>query len=263
MSAAILVSDFNPSEVDFNFFKTDKTKKVYVNRSASSRQSIQLQLCEGKPDSALRAPFGISTPMPGAVDNGRKSMEVAVTCPQLGEKLRALDERIKGYLVEDSLQCFGKTVTRELIDEKYTSPYREFNEAGKNNLLRLKVPDECEILGLIAYDEATGTMKCARRSQESIQRGSMIIPSVEITPVWFVSRDTQVGISLTVTNMIVDEREGVAKGPNRTGAAAFRFASGVTMQIEDDAPPGAIDLDEPPAKKQCVEPAEARPTDFL
>lgn len=242
------VSDFNPDNVTFNFFKSkDNTqKKIYIN-NGNTRDSVKIQLCDSSPDKMLRTPFGVSPPMLGAVDNGRKSMEMAIDDPELGRKLRALEVNLKQYMFDNSQDIFGKKLSMELIDEKFCSPYREFEETGKSNLLRTKLPDSCEILAMHELNVETQSMKVHKGTQADIVRNGRCVPSIELSAVWFVARDSQAGYSLTVTSLVVDVSK--KHGAAGQGISAFIMPSGWQMSME------AVETkEEEPVVEPVVEP---------
>ena len=269
---SVAISAFDAQKIEFNFFKARDggQKKVYINKD-SSRAPVRLQLCDGTPNAMLRAPFGISEPYgandnaaANATDTGRRSMEVAIIDPVLKAKLRELDQRCKDYAVQESMTLFGKTLDRVLVEDRFCSPFREFSEEGKSDLLRLKLPEDCEILCMDTYNKDTKQMSCKRGNRGAIRSGSRLLPSVEISPIWFVARDSQFGYSLTVTNVIVNASD--TGNQHVKGKEAFVLAEGVSMVISDDARPptptapggtaavlDGIDFtdatDEPPTKK--------------
>lgn len=245
------ITEFSPSAVDFNFFKaTDNKKRVYINKGKGIREGVQLQLCEALPESMMRAPFGISEPMQGAVDNGRFSMEVAVDCEATGNKFKEMDDVCIKYAHAESTKCFGKQLELNTIRDRFVSPFREFACDGKSNLLRLKISDKCQVLCMHTYDAETKSMKARPGDKSSIQRGSMLVPSVELSPLWFVSGDKQFGYSLHITNVIVDETNSAGGGsrPKNMGAAAFILAEGFNITV-DEAP------EQPASRKRTADQA--------
>jgi hypothetical protein len=229
---ALSVSDFDPNHITFNFFKSkdNSQKKIYLNYG-NTRDAVRIQLCSSDPGNMLRTPFGISEPMAGAADNGRKSMEVAIDDNELGSKLRTLETNLKKYMLEHSAAIFGRELSIELIEEKFCSPFREFEEAGKSNLLRTKIPESCEILAMHEVDTETKRVKVHAGSQSDVTRNGRCVPSVEISAVWFVARDSQAGYSLTVTNLIVDTSKQNRQGSQ--GVKAFIMPPGWEMSMED------------------------------
>lgn len=231
----IQLTEFIPSAVEFNFFKAaDNKKRVYINKGKGLRESVQLQLCKALPESMIRAPFGISEPMPGAVENGRSSLEVAINCEVIRDKFKEMDEMCIKYAHAESLKCFGKQLELGTIRDRFVSPFREIAGDGKSNLLRLKLSDQCQVLAMHTYEAETKSMKVRRGGKSNIQRGSMLVPSVEVSPLWFVSGDKQFGYSLHLTSMIVDETNPVGGNrPKNMGAAAFILAEGFSITVDE------------------------------
>lgn len=231
------LTEFTPTNVEFNFFKaTDGKKRVYINKGKGIREGVQVQLCEALPECMVRAPFGISTPLQGVVDNGRASLEIAVDCEAMGNKFKEMDEMCIKYAHAESVRCFGKQLEVSTIRDRFVSPFREVEGDGKSNLLRLKISDQSQILCMHTYDAETKNMKVRRADKSIIQRGSMLVPSVELSSLWFVSGDKQFGYSLHITNMIVDGVNSFTDNrPKNMGAAAFILAEGFSITV-DEAP---------------------------
>lgn len=204
-SKTILVSDFQPSNISFKLSRSEDgwTRKVYLNKSNSNRSSVRLQLCETDPDALIKAPFGVSDPMVGCIDTGRCTVELTVDNEELVAKMRELNERCIEYVHTNCYDCFDEQLSLEEVKERFVSPYREVE--GKSKLLRIKVPyDRCEVLCISAYDKGTGAIKCTRETVGIVENGSLLIPVVTISPVWFFDTENKFGYSLVATNIIVD-----------------------------------------------------------
>lgn len=222
-SETILVSGFYPSTISFKLSRSEdrQTRRVYLNKSKSNNSSVRLQLCEIDPDALLKAPFGVSEPMLGCVDTGRCNVELAVDNEDLASKMRELDERCINYVHTNSCDCFDEQLNLEEVKERFVSPYREVE--GKNNLksklLRIKVPfDQCEVLCINAYDMGTGALKCTRESVGIVEKGSLMIPAVTISHLWFFESENKFGYSLVATNLLVD----MSKQFYKTGQEYYR-----------------------------------------
>lgn len=228
------VSCFEPDNVDFNFKMGDGNKKrVYVNKSSTMRQGIKLQLCDIDPATMLRTPFGISEPMPGAVsDPNRRTVEVAVDSPELGEKLRVLDEKCIQYAHRESVKCFGKQLEIGNIRDRFTSPYREVEGEGRSNLLRVKIPVEtCELLSISEYNEEQRHISCMKCDTDAIKPGSRIVPVVDVSALWFVSGGNQFGYSMVATNILVDKNMSAS---GNSSNQPFIMANGNSLIIDDE-----------------------------
>lgn len=206
----VFASDLNPDNFELNLYKgKDNKKSVYINQSAASRRPVSVQLCGVKPTEMLRAPFGINEPMPGTPSTGRDSMELAV--PQTEDDglrtfFKAMDERCIKFLCENGMAFFGKPKDDAIVRDGFTSPFRDVETAGRSNLLRVKVPpeDQCDILVMHEYDEATSKMRCKRGKKDSIHKDSRLMAIVDVSAMWSVARDAQYGYSLTCRKIIVD-----------------------------------------------------------
>lgn len=228
------VSCFEPDNVDFNFKMGDGNKKrVYVNKSASVRQGIKLQLCDLEPSAMLRTLFGISDPMPGSVaDPNRHTVDVAMDNVELGKKIRVLDEKCIQYAHKDSVKCFGKQLDIGKIRDRFTSPYREVEGEGRSNLLRVKIPVEtCELLLMSDYDEKEKQISCTKCNTDAIRAGSRVVPVVDVSALWFVSGGNQFGYSMVATNILVDQN---SSNSGNSGNQPFVMTNGASLSIEDE-----------------------------
>ena len=218
-SKTLLVSDFHPSNISFKFSRSEDgwSRKVYLNKSTSNRSSVRLQLCETDPDALLKAPFGVSDPMVGCMDTGRCTVDLTVDNEHLEAKMRELNERCIEYVHTNCYDCFGEQLSLEEVKERFVSPYREVE--GKSKLLRIKVPfDRCEILCINEYDRETGAIQCTRETIGIVEKWSLLIPVVTISPIWFFDSEDKFGYSLVATNIIVD----MSKHFYKTGHAYYK-----------------------------------------
>lgn len=227
--------DFRPDEVDFNFKQGDNNqKRVYINRNENVKQTVKLQLCALDPSAMMRAPFGVSEPMPGAVsDPSRQTVELAVEDPIVAEKLKALNEKCIQYAVRESVKCFGKSLSEDSVRDRFTSPFREVEAEGRSDLLRMKIPvDTCQLLAMNEYNTEAKDIKCEKSTTSIIRSGSRVVPVVDISALWFVSGGNQFGYSMVATNLIVDNTG--EPGSSGGGGSAFVMQDGVSLVIEDD-----------------------------
>ena len=236
MSSPIPVSQLNVNDVSFNFFKSpDNKKRVYINKNKNCKESISFQLCETNRSKMLRAPFGVSEPMQGAADSSRLSIEVAVDCPEIANKLKELNDRCIQYAHAESVKCFGKQLELSTIRDRFVSPYREVDVEGRSNLLRLKISDSTDVYNMSSFDDSG--MKLKRSNKSCIQRGSTMVPSVDLSSLWFVSGDKQFGYSLHMKSVIVNNE--FATGGNRpqnTGVQSFIVEDGFTITVDEPSP---------------------------
>lgn len=233
-SVPIHISDFKPEDVHFSFSQKDGKKRVFVNKNESLKVSVKLQLCEPRPSDMLRSIFGISDPMPGAVvaDPNRVTLELAVDDQLNGiikTKLDQLNARITEYAHAESFKCFGKTLQKEQVMDRFTPPYRE---KDRSDLVRIKIPLEtCELLLIKSYSEDGRDFVCTKCTRDAITKQSRIVPVVEISPMWFTSGGIQYGYSLVATNILVYNGQGGHGGDQEE---AFVMTEGTSLIIEND-----------------------------
>lgn len=232
-----LICDFDPArDVSFNFWKnpTNSKKSVYVNCSRQDKKRVNLALCKVAPDHMLLAPFGVSEPMAGMETNGRLAMEVVPT-KEMKEKIKAFDEEACRYVHSNSEKCFGKRLELSQVKDRFNSPLRESTAEGKNDLLRLKLNDDCKFLQMKTYADGEAARCSDKHDKSIIQRGSMLAPNVDISQMWFVSGDKQWGYSLYATQIVVDRTSSENVRRDRpTGAAAFVLPEGFTMTVVEE-----------------------------
>lgn len=218
-SKPILVPNFHPSDIAFKLSRSEDgyTRKIYLNKSKTNHSSVRLQLCETDPDELIRAPFGVSDSMFGCTDTGRCTIELAVNNENLSAKMCELNEKCIHYVHSNCSECFDEHLSLDEVKERFVPPYREVG--GKSKLLRIKVPiDRCEVLCINAYDRETGVIKCTKETIGIVEKGSLLIPIVAISPIWFFDSENKFGYSLVATNIIVD----MAKHFYKTGQEYHR-----------------------------------------
>lgn len=231
-------AEFKPEDTSLNLFVAGPNKKrVFINKDKNSRDHVQWQLCDASPEAMLRAPFGISDPPKGVSDVSRLSLEVAVPSDSdIPSIINRLDAHILKYLETKCMDVFGKARGRELIESQFVSPYRETREEGKSNLLRLKIPEDCSVLCLTSFDHDTQELNCEPGTKKDIEKGCRLIPSVEISPMWFMAKDIQYGYSLTMTHVIVDKTNSTGRRQLK-GHEAFIMGNGFSLQISENCKP--------------------------
>lgn len=229
------LADVNLGEISYNLLSANNKKRVYVNKNNKSREAIQVQLCDATPQEFLRAPFGISDPPQGVAEPSRRTMELSVSDGELVSFVEKLTESMINYLCENSEKVFGKVLNEAIIRDRFTSPLRKSTMEGRSDLLRVKIPENCEFLLLKKYDTEGSQMHCSAGNMSCIEKMSRILPSVEISAMWFMAKDLQFGFSLTLLSAIIDCTDNVRKGPPK-GANAFVMADGFSMTIESPSP---------------------------
>lgn len=235
------IADWKPDEATFRWpTKTTNSNRkfVFINKSATENR-IEMQLAN--PETApeyLRMPFNLSQPLNPTGDNDRLTAEVAITDPVVASMFTAMDDVCIEFAVRESFKCFGKEISREAVKDRFTSPYRPTGEAGKANLLRLKLSaDRVNVLRFVDFDKDTGKVRCKKGSVDLLTRGCRIAPNVEVTPLWFGAGDKQFGYSIQISDVIVDT---TSSGGSGSKTAPFLMKDGMVLEImpddDDDTP---------------------------
>lgn len=249
---AVIINDLDVTNLELNYFKTnDNKKRVYINKGKHTRGGVKLQLCALEPNSMVRAPFGISEPMQGVPENGRLSMELAINSQVTSDKFKELDEKCIKYLHKESVKCFGKQLDINTIRDRFISPLRPATDEGRSDLLRLKISDKCEVFCMYKYDNDNKEMKLREGSQNKIRRGSVMTPMVELSPMWFISGDKQIGYSLHAYSVILDEVNMPEAQNHKMGADAFIVANGVKLVVTDEKETSVAECEKEPSVAEC------------
>lgn len=238
----LAISDFNPSEVEFNLFKPKTEgqkgarKSIYVNKAKGVREEVCLQFGETTAEGLLRAPFGISQPYksePGAAPPSSLNMELVVTDPVIKEKIEGLVGAAIDYMEENSMTVFGKVLSRATIEDRTTSPFKESTVEGKNHLLRVQVTDRSEYFCMHGVDDETKKLKCYKGTSADVQKNSRVAVCVSVNPICFIQQDKQIYLTMKASSVIVDVTTNKRRG--ESSPADFILPAGFEMTI-DDAP---------------------------
>ena len=235
----IAMADWNPKEVTFriNTNSQNKSRKhVYINKS-STENKLEIQLVSSeKASEYLRMPFPYSLPMnPTGGENERLSMEVAITDAAMGEKFKTMDQACIEFASANAVWCFGKELGPEAVKDRFTSPYKHIEEAGKNNLLRLKFSaDKVKVWQFVGCDEATGRVSVRKGSVDLLERGCHISPKVEVNQLWFGAGEKAFGYSLQISDVIVDTADGAGGGGGNDKKLPFLMKEGFTLEVIPD-----------------------------
>ena len=233
-------NDWEASKAAFAWPKVlnKQRKSVFVNKSATEASKITLQLCESNPDSYIRVPWNPAPPQnPAGDDSDKYTVSLSIRNPTLEAKIRAFEEEIIKFAMNDSEKCFGKVLSEETIRDKFVSPFRELDEG---NILRLKMsmnPNNVKIMVLQDCDAATKKMTCCEGDVNDISMGCHVMPIVDISPLWFING---FGYSMHVTQLVV-KPNGASGGIRSNNDGNFIMANGFTMEV--------VTKDEPETKR--------------
>jgi hypothetical protein len=205
--------------------RKNKNGGMSVNMQLSSTQlstpKVQLE--------RLRCPFGIQD---GLEASSRKNLEIDVSAQSLREWAQRLDEQNLNWIVENSVMLFKKEMKRATVEALYRPLLTTPSNAAYNPLLRLKINSEggqaTRVMIVMSEGNATAPLKWRHGTLADIERHAEVIPIVEITGLWFVSKGC--GMTLVATDLLVF--------PKRARGFDFNipFASGVVQceNIEED-----------------------------
>jgi len=200
---------------------------INIQSSSSSLAAPRMQL------DRLRCPFGVQD---GLEVSSRQNLEVAISSEQLREWARSIDEQNINWIVANSVALFKKEMRRETLENNYRTLLTSPANVAYDPLLRLKINKEgfgaTNVMVVVQEGTAETPLKWKHGSLADIERNSEVIPIVEISGLWFVSKSC--GMTLLATDLLVF--------PKRRRGFDFQisFAAGAvqyTGDEEDAAPP--------------------------
>eukprot|EP00976_Prorocentrum_cordatum_P022797 466198-Prorocentrum_minimum.AAC.11 len=215
--AVMLYKDFDPSKLSCCELSKNK---------AGGNQALLLY--DGQKNNTrpmqtpkMYAPFGLSEFIPDnatAQTQTKYSLDLSFKGFREDQKISlfynlmiALDNRMIDLGVEHSRSWFGKPMSREVVQELYRPLVKPSKNPDKfSDTIKFKIRNAREGPGMqiMAYDSKRQSM-----DMHSFQAGSQVQCIVEFTPVWFVSK--QYGITLTLSQLeIVDAPVGKLQGYN-------------------------------------------------
>ena len=185
----------------YNNFDTSKLVCGVVNKNRAGGNQVPL-LYDGKRGSIMfqtpvvTAPFGLSEYIP---DNGAEpkySIDVSFKGYEDNNKtgtflntIKSIDDHMVSMGVAHSLDWFGKTMSREVVEELYRPLVKESKQPEKYApTLKCKIRSISKV--------ASFTKNREPFEITDLQPGSTVKTILEFAPVWFVNK--QFGVTLSI-----------------------------------------------------------------
>lgn len=155
--------------------KATGAKSMFVAPCAGSNERVRFQLGSYDTD-FLRAPYGVSTPLPGqeAAMATRRSFDVSIESDAMLSWLDALDERNVVAGVENSQAWFGRPMERGAIEHMYTP-------IVKRNLQKPEYRPTARTKVLLDGDRKTNILVVTKETPAAAGRAATIDEYVEGT----------------------------------------------------------------------------------
>jgi hypothetical protein len=194
-------SEVSPSEWVYQQPRKTKNGGVSINlqKSAAHLSAPRVQL------ERLRCPFGVQD---GLEVSSRQNLEVAVSLDSIRAWTTMLDEQNLQWIVANSVLLFKKEMKRATVDALYRPLLTSPSNAAYDPLLRLKInkdgPQATNVMIVMQEGNADAPMKWRHGTLDEIERHSEVIPIVEVSGLWFVSKAC--GMTLVATDLLVFPR---------------------------------------------------------
>ena len=197
-------------------------KSVFVSTVAGSndpQHKLRFQMSEDQNTNLQTAVFGLSSPLPGQVEDRRRSLELSIESADLADFLTRLDNKNIDIATANSEAWFKKPMDRATVENMYISLVRQPTSAEYRPMVRTKVKiNERTNTNVWVVSKSQGAaLEYTRGTYHDITKGGKVMAMVETNGLWFASR--QFGMSLAVSDIMV--------WPNAT-APFFKFASNTT-----------------------------------
>ena len=173
-----LKPDVEASQIEFNLYK----QKLYINKSGTTKP-ITFELTSV--DSMLKSPFGVSAKFSAEAKNS--SLELTPNA-EIETTLKALFDRLTDEAATHSEELFGTQKSKTQLEQCFSNPLRK---SEKDDLLRLKVADDCPVHELKQQTEAGLQVEDVKLS--SIGKGTMVTGKIRISAVWHMKRRDTLG----------------------------------------------------------------------
>ena len=203
---------------------------VNLQKSPTTMAAPRVQL------ERLRCPFGVQD---GLEASSRKNLEIAISLEPLREWARALDAQNITWIVDNSMTLFKKEMKQATVEALYRPLLTTPSNAAYDPLLRLKINSDglqaTNVMVVIEEGTAESPLKWRHGTLADVERQTEVIPLVEVTGLWFVSKGC--GMTLVATDLLVF--------PKRRRGFDFYipFAAGAVRASEEDE----TTIVEPPA----------------
>ena len=172
---------------------------INLQQSASHLSAPRVQL------ERLRCPFGVQD---GMEASSRQNLEVAVSLETLRNWTTALDDQNLQWIVNNSVLLFKKEMKRATVEALYRPLLTTPANAAYDPLLRLKInkdgPQATNVMIVVNEGAANSPMKWRHGTLDEIERHAEVIPIVEVSGLWFVSKAC--GMTLVATDLLVFPR---------------------------------------------------------
>lgn len=187
-----LHSAFEPAQLVFSeVIKTAKgQKQIYINDANKQKIRIQTPI--------MRCPFGLSTFSDANTGANSLSLDLSFggDSPKLAEflaKCRALDDAVIGVVEKNSVELFGKQLSRDILGEFHRPCVRDPSDPKYAPTVRLKVSGWSEV-----YDEQQ-----QRVENEALVKGATVRAIIEPF-FWLVNKSF--GVSLRISQIAIVSR---------------------------------------------------------
>lgn len=148
--------------------------------------------------------YGVSTPMPGQLEDRRRTLELSVDNPELLTFLTELDNKNIDVATSNSESWFKKSMDRHTVENMYHSVLRMPSSADYKPTVRTKVKIAERTntnVWVVMSGEDKEELQYARGTSADITKGCRCMVIVETSGLWFASK--QFGMSLVVTDIMV------------------------------------------------------------
>jgi hypothetical protein len=207
-----LHSAFEPAQIVFSeVVKTAKgQKQVYINDANKQKIRIQTPI--------MRCPFGLNTFSDANTGANSLSLDLSFggDSPKLNEflaKCRAIDDAVIGVVEKNSVELFGKQLSRDILSEFHRPCVRDPSDPKYAPTLRLKVSGWSEV-----YDEQQ-----QRVDNEALVKGATVRAIIEP---FFWTVNKSFGVSLRISQIAIVSRPA--------GLDGFSFVEEDTEGIGND-----------------------------
>lgn len=196
--------------------KNTGAKSIYVSTQKGSNDpahKIRFQLGKYEAGDIMRAPFGVSKPLPGQDPNSnRRDLDLSIDSDEMLDFLRRLDEHNLEAAVTHSMDWFKKPLEKAVLRDRFKPIVKEPAKVEYRPTARTKLNVDTERNSTQIFmvtketpPRADGTPGCideyVSATINDIQRGSKVMPIVESNGLWLGAN--QFGMSLLVTHLLV------------------------------------------------------------
>ena len=211
---------------------------VYMTDSRTGRNPrVQLPKC--------RVPFGLQD---GKSENGepkqttRKNLELDVGDEALRRWAASLDVKNAQFVVDNSQQMFKKEMKLATVEALQRPLAPPPSKPQFNPLMRLKVNTAGRAPTRVMVVEEEGTadspLQWRTGSFTDLTAGCHVVPIVEVSGLWFVSKGF--GMTLTATDLLVYPSEDTVEFPFGLGGAPAAVRVERSSRVNDPEPDPSV-----------------------